>query len=171
MVTKIMKSIIHLEDIKPKVFEKYENCYVELESQIKKDLFDKAVELSPRRSLVSLSKLLNIKLHRLSDSRNRAPIPLMILKKLSYFLVSNGYEKFSLQNLEKYVEYIKGMSRGIKICKPKFPLNFDTPAGIRIISRMYHDGGIGKSREPHYHNQNIGLIEDFCRDVKPYLEK
>jgi hypothetical protein len=160
------KSIIHLEDIEPKVFGMYENCYVELEENIKKELFDKAIELSPRKSLSSLSKILDEKLYLLSDARNRTPIRLSLLKKLSDLLVNNGFHQFSLLNLEKYVEYIKGMGHGTKIIRPKFPFNFATPQGVRIISKLYHDGGISKSRETHYHNQNLELINEFCNDIK-----
>lgn len=165
------KSIIHLEDLEPKFFSngRYENCYIKLGSKLNRELFNRAIDMSPKRTLKSLAEVLNEKLHLLSDARNRALIRLSILKKLSNFLVSDGYKCFSLENLEKCIEYIKGASRGIKIHKPKFPLNFAIPAGIRIISRMYHDGGIGKGREPYYHNQNVELIEEFCRDVRSIL--
>jgi hypothetical protein len=160
------KSIIYLDDIEPKVFSMYENCYVELEGNIKRELFDKAIELSPRKSLSSLSEVLNEKLHLLSDSRNRAPIRLSLLRKLSNFLISNGKKDFSMKTLEKSVKYLKGMGHGTKIIKPNFPFNFKTPSGIRIISRLYHDGGIGRNREPYYHNQNIEFVEEFCNDIK-----
>jgi len=158
--------VVHLSDIEPKIFDVFENCYVELEPDIKRELFNAAIKASPRRSLVSLSEVLNVKLHKLSDSKNRTPIPLSLLKKLCDFLTSNGYENFSLERLERSVEYIKGMGHATKIFRPKFPLNFATSSGIRLISKLYHDGGIGNNRQPYYRNTDEGLVKEFCEDVK-----
>lgn len=159
-------SIIHLEDIELRKIGKYENCYVKLEPDKKEKLFSVSINLLSKKSLSSLARLLDIPLHKLSDSKNRNPIPISVLRKLSNFLVLNNYSKFSLRNLEKSVEYIKGTGQAIKIMKPKFPFDFQTNAGVRIISKLFHDGGIGKSREPHYHNQNLELIEEFCSDIR-----
>lgn len=170
-VKKMAKSIIHLKDIEPKNFGMFENCYVELEPNIKRKLFDKATELSPRKSLVSLSEMLNMKLHNLSDGKNRNPIRLTILKKLSDLLVSKGYEKFSLKNIEKNIKYIKGTGQATRIFRPKFPFDFATPEGVRIISKLFHDGGIWKNRQPYYRNSDHSLIDEFCEDVKNVFGK
>lgn len=155
------KAKIGLQDIPVKKIGKYENCYVGLELETKRSLFQTAINSSEGKTLSSLTNHIQEKIHVLSDARNRTPIRLSVLKKLTDFLARKGCTKFSFSNLESKVIYIKGMGHSVPILKPKFPFNFATSEGMRIISHLFHDGGIGKNREPHYHNQDLNLIKDF----------
>ena len=166
------KSIIHLEDIKSKTLSKYENCYIELKPKFKKELFEEAMKLSPGKSLYSLSKILDVKSATLWASKDRGSIPLTLLIKLSNLLTSKGYKKFSLRNLEKHIEFIKGGgATPTKIYKPKFPFDLETPAGIRILSKMYHDGGIKSNGQSFYCNADIALLTQFYKDVEAVFGK
>jgi hypothetical protein len=168
-VREMAKSLIHLEDIKPKIFEntlkKSENCYVELEENIKNKLFQKAVELSPKKTLASLAEAIDVSKLKLAWYKKH-PLGLSALKKMSEFLIRNGYENFSLNELEKHMKFIQSKGSKLKVVNPNFPFNFATSEGVRLISRLYHDGGITHDRRPFYSNNKKILIDEFCEDVR-----
>lgn len=159
------KPIIHLEDIEPRKIGKFENLYIELEKDTKKKLLEIAINISPEKSLHSLSKLINVKSATLWACVHRGSIPISILRKLSKVLIFHNYQEFSLKNLEKSINFIKGAGHKTKLTKPKFPLRFNTPEGVRILSKIFHDGGIKSNRQPFYTNSNYDLVNEFREDV------
>lgn len=161
----VTKPIVNLKDLTREKLGIDDFIYVDLAPKIKKEFFETLIELSPRKSLASFAEAFYLNTDYLRSCKTRTPIKLSVLRKLSIHLVKNGYHKFSLDNLENYIKFMKGSTSGIKI-RPKFPLNFASIEGIRIISKLYHDGGIGRNRQPFYSNKNEILINEFCKDIK-----
>lgn len=159
-----MEGLIHLSDLKVKKNIQSENFYFELEPYFKKKLFDDCLSVST--NIKDLADILNIKYFNLWDAKNRTVISLTILTKLSKFLINNRFKGYSLKNIEKHVIYIKGGFTSERVYV-KFPINLKTKEGIRIISHLYHDGGIGeKNRQPHYTNQSLDEVQEFLSDSK-----
>jgi len=64
------------------------------------------------------------------------------------------------------------MGKAAPIINPKFPFNFNTPEGSRIISRLFHDGGMDRRNlEPFYANIDKGLRDRFVSDVRKLIPR
>ena len=83
-------------------------------------------------------------------------------------MVINGYNEYSLNNIEKKISYIKcSGSNSDKIYNPKFPIKLNTKEGMRFISNLYHDGGIGEiNRQPQYTNRSFKEVQEFLKDAQ-----
>jgi len=141
-----------------------ETIYIEFEPAFKKQLFAELLRIS--RTVTNLSEELGVKFTKLWDQLTRCPFSLSTLKKISKKLVENGLLDYSLNNLEKRIFYMKSAgSKSEKLFHPRFPINFLTKEGMRFISHIYHDGGIGKgNKQPSYVNYSEEECSEFLRD-------
>ena len=156
--------ILNLSDLIVIKNTQSEQFYFGLNESYKRELFETALSITG--TIRELSKEIRINYFNLWDCIKRAPISLSNLQKISSFLVKKGYVKFSLKEIEKNLEYIKGGFTNEKVCNPKFPINFLTKEGMRLISHIYHDGGIGENnRQPHYKNYSLTECEEFLSDA------
>ena len=161
----IENGIFHLSDLKIVKNVQSEQFYFELKKDYKKKLFQKALSIS--KTVRNLSKSTDIMYFNLWDCIKRTPISLTNIKKLSEFLIKNGFVEFSFGEIEKNIEYIKGGFTPEKIYRPKFPINLATKKGMRFIAHLYHDGGIGKgNRQPGYTNYSLEECKGFLDDAK-----
>ncbi|MFH1823316.1 MAG: hypothetical protein ABH817_01195 [archaeon] len=153
---------IHISDLKIKKNKQSENFYFELEKKFKENLFKDALSIT--KFVTKLAKEIGIKSHNLEDIKTRKVISLNTLKKMSVFLIKNGFKQYSLKKIEKKISYIKGGFTQNKIYI-KFPVNLKCKEGIRLISHLYHDGGIGKkNRQPKFTNKIRKEVEKFILD-------
>ena len=109
---------------------------------------------------INKTTLLDFKKARFASTR------LIIVKKLSEFLILNGYKKYSLDNLERKVLAIKTHWVGKFIYNPKFPINFNSENGAIVISAILFDGGITSYKYPFYTNSKPFLLNKFIKNVK-----
>lgn len=161
----IENGIFHLSDLKIVKNIQSEQFYFELKKDYKKKLFQKALSIS--KTVRNLSKSTDINYFNLWDCIKRAPTSLTNLKKLSAFLIKNSFAEFSLEEIEKNIECIKGGFTPEKIYQPKFPISLATKSGMRFLAHIYHDGSIGKeNRQPLYVNQSLSECKEFLEDAK-----
>lgn len=158
--------IIHLWDL-----PENEVCLV-LENQYKEAMLNKAKELAGGKWIYLGPKLglLISKYHTVEKVRKfirTGVAKLNLVKKFSDFLVLNGCNDYSLNEIEKKIILIKGKGGNAKpIYKPKFPINFNSKEGAIVISCMFHDGGIDvRNNEPFYSNSSLDLRERFVYAV------
>ncbi len=157
--------IFHISDLKIVKNIQSEQFYFELKKEYKEKLFGIALLIS--KNIRTLAKQTNINYWNLWDCIRRTPISLTNLKKLSNFLINNGFPEFNLEEIGKNTEYIKGGFTPEKMYDPKFPINFATKSGMRFIAHLYHDGSIGKyNRQPYYINKSLKECRGFLEDAK-----
>ena len=99
--------IFHLSDLKIIKNIQSEQFYFELKKEYREKLFEAA--LSTSKNIRNLSKNTHINYWNLWDCIKRTPISLTNLKKLSEFLIKNGFLEFSLEEIEKNIESIQKM--------------------------------------------------------------
>ena len=144
---------------------------------IKEEYLKNLLEIAKRLAggkWINISKKINLPLPKdgfstpIRSMRRKNVVGLDVLKKLSYFLVSNGHNKFSLENIEKNLLFLKSrMGNAGAIVNPKFPINFNSKEGMHVISCLLHDGGIDtRNLEAFYSNLNKELKDDFYISVK-----
>ena len=161
----IENGIFHLSDLKIVKNIQSEQFYFELKKEYKEKLFEAALLTS--KNIRNLSKHTNINYWNLWDCIKRTPISLTNIKKLSEFLIKNGFVEFSFGEIEKNIEYMKGGFTPEKIYQPKFPINLATKRGMRFIAHLYHDGSIGQyNRQPEYANYSLEECKEFLDDAK-----
>ena len=69
-------------------------------------------------------------------------------------------------NYKNNIEFIRGKD-GRKIRNPKFPFNFTSCQGVRIVSGILGDGGIPTNKpNPYYTNSDKRLINGFIKDMR-----
>ncbi|MCD6477347.1 MAG: hypothetical protein J7K26_04305 [Candidatus Aenigmarchaeota archaeon] len=157
--------IVHLYEL-----PENEVC-IKLPKRIQKEMFLLASKIAGDN--IKLSKILKINnatLHDFKKSRF-ASTRLKIVEKLSNFLVKNGYKQYTLENLEKKVLAIKTHWVGKFIYNPKFPINFNTEAGVISIGAFLFDGGITQNKYPFYTNSEKYLIDKVIRSVEKTVGK
>lgn len=159
--------IIHLEDLTTNGMYRYQDkFYIKLNHQFKRELYNNLLRITG--TIKNLSKKTGVSFTRLWDQLNRVTMSIEVLKRISKLLIENGFYRFSLNNIEKNIIFIKSSgSKSQKIYYPKFPINLLTKEGIRFIAHLYHDGGIGETnRQPQYTNQSKEEIKQFLEDGK-----
>ncbi len=167
---KSSKGTLHLSDLKIVKNIQSEQFYFKLKKEYHERLFKKALSIS--KNVKNLAKETNINYFNLWDSIKRTPISLSNINKLFKFLVKNDSNEFSLEGIEKNIEYIKGGFTNEKVHNPNFPFNFLSKEGMRFIAHLYHDGCIGKdNRQPHYINQSLEECKGFLEDSKKIFGK
>ena len=159
--------VVHLGDLSEK-----EVC-LGIKEEYLKSMLETAKKLANGK-WINIPKKLNLPIPKdgfstpIRSMRRKNVVGLDVLKKLSYFLVSNGHNKFSLENIEKNLLFLKSrMGNAGAITNPKFPMNFNSVEGVHVVSCLLHDGGIDtRNLEPFYSNLNKELKEDFYLSVK-----
>ncbi|MBS3144435.1 hypothetical protein J4208_02515 [Candidatus Woesearchaeota archaeon] len=76
-------------------------------------------------------------------------------------------EHFQLDYQDKIV-FIRGRDGG-GIYNPKFPLDFTTCAGVRVIAGILGDGGISIKLNPYYMNSDSNIFNGFMLDISSVL--
>ena len=134
--------VVHLGDLSEK-----EVC-LGIKEEYLKSMLETAKKLANGK-WINIPKKLNLPIPKdgfstpIRSMRRKNVVGLDVLKKLSYFLVSNGYNKFSLENIEKNLLFLKSrMGNAGAITNPKFPMNFNSVEGVHVVSCLLHDGGI-----------------------------
>lgn len=153
--------IVHLWDL-PKT-----SVCVKLPNEMQKSMADTALRIA-RNSYKKLADILNINyitVYDFKDSRFKS-ITLDFILKLSGFLERNGFNEFSLENIETKIELIKTKWIGKAIYHPKFPMNFINENGARIIAAILFDGGVTSNCRPFYTNNEECLIDQILNDIK-----
>ena len=158
--------IFHLKDLKPRS-NKNRTCslYVEFDQDFKERLFKDLLAIA--KSVRNLSKETGISFSQLWDQLTRVPFSVNNIKKISQFLVKKEFQKYSLDNLEKEIFYIKSGGGNSEILYyPNFPIDLATKSGMRLISHIYHDGSIGKNnKQPNYRNLPKEMCIQFLDDA------
>lgn len=112
------------------------------------------IELLQHIEPYKLGKILGIKPSQFYNLKVNEKIKLSFLLNLSDYLVKNGFNQFSYEDIEKNIEII-GTKRGdVYIRNPNLPFNFNNEAGVYFISAILFDGGIDRQYKPHYGNIN-----------------
>ncbi|KKQ79271.1 MAG: hypothetical protein UT01_C0044G0002 [Candidatus Daviesbacteria bacterium GW2011_GWA1_38_7] len=157
--------ILHLEDLPE------QEVYLRLEENYKNSFLDSAKSLCDGK-WTSLGRILNLPISHnnveiLRCFRRTNIYSLKLIKKISKFLIENGFKEYSLDKLEKKIILIKSKQGSPKgILNPKFPINFNSKEGAIIISCLFHDGGITvRDLEPFYTNNSRVLKERFHKAV------
>ena len=153
--------------VKNSSYEYQDSFYIEFEKYFKEEFCQKLIQIFG--TVKNLSKETEISYTRLYDQLTRVPMSIEVLNILVNILVSMGFDSFNFSNIEKKILFIKsGGSKSQKLFYPKFPINLKTKEGVRIISHLYHDGGISESsnKQPLYVNQSKKEIEQFLQDSK-----
>ena len=158
-----------MSDLKVKKNIQSENFYFELESSFRKQLFKDSLSIA--KTVRNLSKEININYFNLWDAKTRTVISLSMLRRLSKFLIKNGFKQYAERSIEKHIIYIKNGFSQEKVFI-KFPINLRTIEGMRFVSHLYHDGGSGKdNRQPNYTNQQISEVKEFLSDAQRLFGK
>jgi len=155
--------IVRLKDLPEK------SVCVRLNDKIQKSMIESALKLVPGR--YNLAKRLSVNVATIYDfekGRFRS-VSLDFLKKLSSFLVENGYEEFSLEKLETEFIWIKTKWAGKCIFNPKFSINFNTKEGVKIISGIFFDGGLTSGVYPFYTNNEENLVNQMISNVNSVI--
>jgi hypothetical protein len=157
--------IVHLWDLPE------DRVCVRLDDRTQKQMISCALKIISGR--YNLAKKLSVNPTTIYDfERCRfQSVSLKFLKKLSKFLNENGYEKYSLENLETKLESIKTKWVGKNIFKPKFPVNFNCMEGARIVAAILFDGGITKDLRPFYTNNEEYLTKKIIKDIETVIGK
>ena len=128
--------------------------YVDLNPDFKKQIFLLAKKSG---NWNQLSNILDVTYSNLAGIlyKNKK-IKLKLLRRLSEITKINKSE------IERNIKLISPQNNGgVKfanaIVNPKFPFNFNTIDGARIIASLFFDGGIDSDLYPHYRNENIDL--------------
>lgn len=159
------RGILNLKDLKVIKNKQSEQFYFGLQEKYKKRMFDCAINISG--SIRDISNILNVNYFNLWDSIKRSPISLSLLQKVSSFLVKSGFEQFSLEIIQKNIQFLKGGFTSDRIEHPNFPINFRTIPAMNVVSHLYHDGGIGFiNRQPLYRNKSFEECNNFLDDAK-----
>jgi hypothetical protein len=139
---------------------------VKFSSRLQKLMIKKALEKTKGRYF--LAKEINVEPCTIYDfEKSRfGSVTLSFVKRLSDFLVKNGYKEFSLSNLQKKVKLIKSKFVGNPIINPKFPMNFNNEYGAKIIAGILGDGGLSQNLYPFYVNKENCLIQKFVYNVQ-----
>ncbi|MBU2406717.1 MAG: hypothetical protein KKA26_01895, partial [Nanoarchaeota archaeon] len=93
--------------------------------------------------------------------------------------VSINFIKKISKNLGLKISYFEKNMELITSCKntnigiknPKFPINFNTKEGIRLISGIIGDGEINNQLQPGYNNQDKKLIEIILKSFQQVFGK
>ncbi len=152
-----------------------DETFIFLEENYRKELLESAYSLFG--TLTKLAKKINISPTRLSYwfagkqkdyKANKVGIqfiPLSKLKLISKYLVEDGREEFSMENIEKKVLMYR-MQAGNPIKNPKFPIR-ESPQLTRLLFHLLGDGYSGKKGEnAGYRNTCKELLEEFKEDLK-----
>lgn len=157
--------IVHLQDLPE------DKICISLPSKIQKEMITTALKFAKNRRQLALKINVNPgNIHDFELSRFES-ISLSFIKKLSEFLYSKGYNKYSLQNLEKQLKLIKAKFVGVSIIRPKFPINFNSEEGSQIISSIFFDGGITAKCLPIYVNSEEILVDKFLQNIHRVIGK
>jgi hypothetical protein len=144
---------------------------VKFSRRIQKLMIKKALEKTKGRYF--LAKEINVEPCTIYDfEKSRfGSVTLSFVKRLSDFLVKNGYEEFSLSNLQKKLKLIKSKFVGNPIINPKFPMNFNNEYGAKIVAGILGDGGLSQKLYPFYANKESCLIQKFIYNVRKIVGK
>ncbi|MCH8003440.1 MAG: hypothetical protein IH934_02315 [Nanoarchaeota archaeon] len=116
--SELESGIFNLSDLKIVKNIQSEQFYFGLEQTYKSSLFKLALSIS--KNIKNLAKETNIHYFNLWDCIKRTPISLTNLIKLSNHLTKYGYYQFSLENIQKNLEYMKGGFTSERIYHPNF---------------------------------------------------
>lgn len=155
------------------------NTFVFLEEKYRKELLESAYALFG--TLTKLANAIGVSVGRLSCwfrgeqkdyKRNNIGIqfiPLSKLKLISKYLLDDGSEEFSMENIEKNVLMYR-MQAGNPIKNPKFPIK-ESPELTRLLFHLFGDGYSGKKGEnAGYRNTYNELLDEFKEDLKIFGE-
>ena len=124
--------ILHLEDLPE------QEVYLRLEENYKNSFLDSAKSLCDGK-WTSLGRILNLPISHnnveiLRCFRRTNIYSLKLIKKISKFLIENGFKEYSLDKLEKKIILIKSKQGSPKgILNPKFPINFNSKESHNYI--------------------------------------
>lgn len=150
--------------------------FVHIKKQARDEIFDAFLKIIPgankRIKLENATKLLGYyKPKTLIYFSDHVGIPLKIPIKIIYFLRKNGIKKYDFEWLQENLEGISSGER--KFYKIKFPINWKTHSGIKVLSAFIGDGGLGFRSNllawavPHYSQfKHKELLLEFVRAVK-----
>ncbi len=161
-----ISGIVHLKElIADKVSLKFSK-------DLQKSMINNALSFTNNspRALASRLNMTTRTIYDFRDSRFQST-SLWFVVKLSTFLVSKGFDEFSIPKLEKKIELIKTKWVGKSIFNPKFPINFNNRNGARIISAIMFDGGLTSEIYPFYVNKNEKLINNVIKSVEKVVGK
>ena len=158
--------IVHLWDLPHK------QIYIKL----RKEYYEKLIRLIHKlfnNSHKEIGKAIDEKSYMISClEHGKTAKPLFLLIKLYKMLNEKGYREFTLENLEKQIDYIKAKGTATILYNPKLPFNFNSPAGGRIISAVLHDGSLTGNRFTYANNSEIlkekvyAAIKEVFGDIK-----
>ena len=157
---------VHLWDLPHK------ELYIKLNDEYHKKLIKLIHDLF-NNSHKEIGKEIEEKAYMISClEHNDTAEPLYLFIKLYKMLYKRGYKEFTLQNLEKQIEFIKAKGTATILFNPKLPFNFDSQAGGRIISATLHDGSLSGQRFTYANNSEIlkrkvyAAIKEVFGDIK-----
>ncbi|HDJ96450.1 MAG TPA: hypothetical protein ENG45_00050 [Candidatus Aenigmarchaeota archaeon] len=156
----IVNGIIHLAYLDPDL------VMVRFTRKLQKEMIETSFSIS--HSMTKLAKELGVNKTSLYDFLKARfdGMSLRFVKKLSSFLVKNGFDEFSLTNLECKVKSIKSNGVSKPIINPKLPFNFSTKPGADVIASFLFDGGITSQLYPFYVNNSLNSLRKLVRNLK-----
>ncbi len=147
--------IVHLRDL-----PKDEICIKLPDAIQKRMVFDALKIVTGRYNLARVLKVEPVNIYDFENCRFSS-ITLKFVHNISQFLVTNGLNEYSVENLENKIELIKSKFVGNPIYNPKFPINFNNEDGAQVISCILYDGGISSRLYPFYTNKEEILVDRF----------
>jgi hypothetical protein len=144
---------------------------VRLKNVIQKDMIEKALSIVGTKK--RLAEILNINRRTFIDFTNNKlkSTSFTLVKRLSEFLIKNGFKDFSIENLEMQIEAIKMRLAGNEILCPRFPIDFNSKEGVQIIAAILCDGGIKKPLCPFYTNKEKLLKKRLIDNLEKVVGK
>lgn len=140
---------------------------LKLPDDLQSSMVENALGLS-RNGAQGLAEIVGFKEATINDFRRSRfeTTTLSFITRLCDFLEDKGHEEFSMRNLERKIERIKSKWVGKSILSPKFPMDFNSEAGARVVAGILFDGGITSAGYPFYSNNEESLIQRMIRSVE-----
>jgi hypothetical protein len=144
-----------------------EKVYVNLNSDIKYKIFAKLKYLFKNKHGIARNLHVNVDMVKNFFDRNHAA-SLKFIEKVIEVLKSHNITDFDKKDVEKEIKTIQTKT-GKKIYDIKFPINFNSENGAILISMIFHDGGIEKTKlwpfYKNYEKEKINHIKTVFREL------
>lgn len=140
----------------------YNLVYIQLDKEFKSKLCKVLLEKGKTKKYISLyTRMPFDEVRNFFRDQSKS---LAFFDKMINFLYIHNYFEINHETIKENIIAV-GTRSGKFIYNPKFPINFNCPEGVTLISAIFHDGGLVREPElyPFYRNYNkklrLNLIE------------
>jgi hypothetical protein len=136
--------VVHLWDLPQK------EVYLDLERRYKMRMLNTARSLAGNWN--NFVKAIGKKRSFIYNMLSNQKVSLKDIIKISDFLVSNGFDDYKLEIIEKKVILLGTKSGNGTIVKPNLPFNFTNENATTFLAAIFFDGGMVHDLKPYYGN-------------------